>query len=175
MTRRQIWFRESSPAFEDVAAQALISLDVTTGSQSVTDMLPAEASTFDQISRKYLTPSTWWPVPLDMPRKSDAWDGFRDVVAFPAEDSLKNTPVGCAISEEALVNHFGGLSGNIASLLGAFRRYRAVIERAASDRYDGQGKPSFIVLSSDDFAIRDASESTKSPGESPSSKSLLEG
>jgi len=92
-------------------------------------------------------------VPLEMPRKSDAWDGFRDVVAFPAEDSVMNTPVGCAISEEALVAHFGALNGNIASLLGAFRRYRTVIERSASKKYDAQRKPSILVLTSEDLAV----------------------
>lgn len=91
-------------------------------------------------------------MPLNTPRKSDAWDGFRDVVAFPAEDSETLTHVRCAISQDALAEHFGGLPGSVASLLGAFRRYRPAIERAASDKYDAQGKPDALVLQPADFA-----------------------
>lgn len=92
-------------------------------------------------------------MPLFMPHKSDTWDGFRDAVAFPAEDAAMSTPVGCAIAEEALVAHFGGVAGNVASLLGAFRRYRPAIERVASAKYDAEGRPDFVMLVADDFNL----------------------
>lgn len=91
-------------------------------------------------------------MPLNVPRKSDGWDGFRDMVAFPAEDSVTGSLVSCAITEEALRDHFLAELGNITSLLVVFRRHRPTIERAASGKYDAQGKPSFVVLLSSDFA-----------------------
>lgn len=90
-------------------------------------------------------------MPLNVPRKSDGWDGFRDMVAFPAEDRDTGTLVGCAIAEEALRDHFLAELGNITSLLGTFRHHRETIERIASDKYDAQGKPGFVVLLSSDF------------------------
>ena len=91
-------------------------------------------------------------MPLNMPRKSDAWDGFRGMVAFPAESRDSGAPVGCAISAEALRDCFGAEIGNITSLMQAFRRSRPTIEAAASAKYDVQGKPSFVVLLSEDLA-----------------------
>lgn len=90
-------------------------------------------------------------MPLFMPRKSDAWDGSRQAVAFPAEDAAKNAQVDCAISAEALVGHFGAIARNVESLLDAFRRYRPAIERAASDKYDADGNPASLHLAAADF------------------------
>jgi hypothetical protein len=90
-------------------------------------------------------------MPLSWPRKSDAWDGSADVVRFPGEDGDTLYLVGCAISQEALAEHFGGERGDVPSLLGAFRRYRAVIERVASDKYDAEGRPDEVTLRAQDF------------------------
>jgi hypothetical protein len=94
-------------------------------------------------------------VPLIVPRKNDAWDGFRDVVAFPAEDGDTKAPVSCAISDQTLRERFGADVTNVTSLLQAFRRHREAIERAASSKYDSLGKPDFVVLFSNDFAGSD--------------------
>lgn len=95
-------------------------------------------------------------MPLTMPRKSEAWDDFRDAVAFPAEDPSMGVPVSCAISDQALATHFGGIFGNLTSLVMAFRRYRPVIERAASAKYDNLGKPNIVLLTPEDFGAVDA-------------------
>jgi hypothetical protein len=90
-------------------------------------------------------------MPLNVPRKNDAWDGFRDMVAFPAEDGDTRAPVGCAITDQTLREHFGADVRNVTSLLRTFRRYRPMIEAAASSKYDALGKPEFVVLFSADF------------------------
>jgi len=91
-------------------------------------------------------------MPLYMPGKSEAWDASRNAVAFPAEDAAEGAPVVCAISEEALVGHFGALPGNPTSLVGAFRRYRPAIETAASRKYDAAAKPKMVILDAADFS-----------------------
>ena len=91
-------------------------------------------------------------MPLFMPGKSEAWDGSRNAVVFPAEDAAAGTPVVCAMSEDALTAHFGASAGNVESALDAFRRYRPAIERAASDKYDAAGKAAKVVLVATDFS-----------------------
>ena len=91
-------------------------------------------------------------MPLSWTRKTDAWDASANGVSFPAEDSDSLESIGCLISEEALVAYFGGTRGDVSSLLGAFRRYRLLIERVASDKYDVGGKPAHIALAARDFA-----------------------
>jgi hypothetical protein len=91
-------------------------------------------------------------MPLFMPRKSDAWDSARDVIAFPAEDADTGAAIDCAISREALVTHFGGIATNVENLLDAFRRYRPAIESAASSKYDRASKPERLLLTARDFA-----------------------
>ena len=91
-------------------------------------------------------------MPLYMPGKSEAWDASRRAVAFPAEDAAEGSPVVCAISEDALVAHFGALAGNSTSLMDAFRRYRPAIETAASRKYDASGKPKMVLLVPADFS-----------------------
>jgi hypothetical protein len=91
-------------------------------------------------------------MPLSWTRKTDAWDASANGVLFPAEDSDSLAPIGCTVSEEALVAYFGGERGEVPSLLGAFRRYRLLIERVASDKYDAGGRPAHIALAARDFA-----------------------
>ncbi len=91
-------------------------------------------------------------MPLYMPGKSEVWDAARRAVAFPAEDAAEGIPVVCAISEDALVGHFGALAGDTANLLDAFRRYRPAIETAASRKYDAAAKPKTVILESADFS-----------------------
>lgn len=90
-------------------------------------------------------------MPLFMPGKSEAWDASCNAVAFPAEDAAAGTSIVCAISDEALSAHFGAIAGNVESVLDAFRRYRPAIERAASDKYDADGKPAKVILVATDF------------------------
>lgn len=89
---------------------------------------------------------------LVFPRKTDAWDGFRDAVAFPGEDVDTQQLVACAISHEALTKHFGAVSGDLTSLLMAFRRYRPAIEKVASSKYDATGRPTMVLLLHDEIA-----------------------
>ncbi len=91
-------------------------------------------------------------MPLYMPGKSEVWDASRRAVAFPAEDAAVGTPVACAISEDALVDHFGALAGNTTNLLDAFRRYRPAIETAASRKYDAAAKSRMVILDAADFS-----------------------
>ena len=88
------------------------------------------------------------------------------LVEFPGEDSDTRSPVGCSISEAALADHFGGDRGDASNLLGAFRRYRAVIERSASKTYDAEGKPELVILRSADIQTTTGpSAPTPQPGE----------
>lgn len=97
-------------------------------------------------------------MPLYMPGKSEAWEASRKAVAFPAEDAAEGSPVVCAISEEALIAHFGALAGNSTSLMDAFRRYRPAIETAASRKYDVAGKPKMVILDAADVSGAPAAE-----------------
>jgi hypothetical protein len=83
---------------------------------------------------------------LHFPRKSDGLDGFRDAVCFAGEDADTQTLVACAITHEALIRCFGAQRGNRTSLLTAFRRSRAAIERIASAKYDATGRPGNVML-----------------------------
>jgi hypothetical protein len=56
----------------------------------------------------------------------EAWDGNRDVISFPAD--MNNLRIRCAVSLEALEDHFGG--DNI-SPLNTFHAKRSVIEGVA--------------------------------------------
>lgn len=77
----------------------------------------------------------------------EAWDGNRDVVSFPAE--INKQRINCAISWEALQDHFGG--DNIPPLE-AFRSNRSVIEGVAErlineQRFEQDG--SILIRSKD--------------------------
>jgi hypothetical protein len=89
-------------------------------------------------------------MPLRFPRKSDAWDGFRQAVAFPGEDEATGALVSCAIANAALTAHFGATPACMTSLLTCFRRHRTAIERAASTKYEA-GTPHSVMLVVSDF------------------------
>lgn len=57
----------------------------------------------------------------------EAWDGNRDVVAFPADVDGKR--IHCAVSGEALQDNFGG---NHTAPLDCFRASRGAIEAKAT-------------------------------------------
>lgn len=90
---------------------------------------------------------------LNFPKKSDGWDGFREAVAFPAEDEDSGATILCAITHAALVRHFGAVTGDRVSLLLAFRRYRPAIERIASAKYDATGRTPVVLLMPEEVAV----------------------
>jgi hypothetical protein len=57
----------------------------------------------------------------------EAWDGSRNAVSFPAQSADER--IGCAISQEALQDHFG--ADQKLEALAAFRNHRGTIERVA--------------------------------------------
>jgi len=66
---------------------------------------------------------------IEFPEKVERYDFDRDLVLFAGK-----TPEGeitCAISGEALENHFGGRGSNARARLAAFRANRSAIEYAA--------------------------------------------
>lgn len=87
---------------------------------------------------------------LTFPRQIRGWDLRRNVVNFIGDDGGSAAP--CAISMEALVNHFGAGKGNKKNCLAAFDRWRAAIESKASDKYDAQGCAGAILLRVADFS-----------------------
>lgn len=64
----------------------------------------------------------------------EAWDGNRDVVAFPADADGKR--IHCAISWEALQDNFGG---SRSAPLDCFRSNRGAIE-AKAERFIRHGR-----------------------------------
>lgn len=63
-----------------------------------------------------------------------SYDLDRDIVAFPAQDS-GGERVLCAISREALADHFGTVGRSDDERIEAFRRHRSEIERMAREVY----------------------------------------
>ncbi len=77
----------------------------------------------------------------------EAWDGNRDVISFPAD--VNNQQIRCAVSWEALQDHFGG---NDIPPLDAFRAKRSAIEGVAErlinwQRFEQDG--SILIRSQD--------------------------
>lgn len=86
-------------------------------------------------------------MPLSFPAR-EAWDGSRLVVSFPAD--LDGSPVRCAISLEALQDHFGADS---AGPMEAFRTHRGAVETTAERlinrrRFEQDGS---ILIRTQDF------------------------
>jgi hypothetical protein len=86
---------------------------------------------------------------LTFPLTSRGWDPRRNIVNFPGEDGGK--PTSCAISMEALVDHFGAGKGGKQACLAAFDRWRAAIQKKASDKHDTQDLGSAVLLRKGDF------------------------
>ncbi|WP_321924687.1 DUF1488 family protein [Paraburkholderia guartelaensis] len=62
--------------------------------------------------------------------RSPDYDANRLALTFPA--TAGDTPIQCAITAEALEDHFGAASLREADLRGAFLAHRAAIEKAAA-------------------------------------------
>jgi hypothetical protein len=90
---------------------------------------------------------------LTFPRPIRGWDLRRNIVNFVGEDGGK--PMFCAISMEALVDHFGAGKGGKHASLAAFDRWRLAIQQKASDKYAAQDHMSPILLRRIDFAQRE--------------------
>ncbi len=86
---------------------------------------------------------------LTFPSQIRGWDLRRNVVNFLGEDDGK--PMQCAISMEALVDHFGATTRTRQSCLAAFDRWRAAIQRKASDKHEAQDRTGLVLLRSADF------------------------
>lgn len=86
---------------------------------------------------------------LTFPRQIRGWDLRRNTVNFLGEDDAQPRP--CAISMEALVEHFGAGKGSKQSCLAAFDRWRSAIHQKASDKYDAQVQKAAVLLRASDF------------------------
>jgi hypothetical protein len=86
---------------------------------------------------------------LTFQRQIRGWDLRQNIVNFLGEDGA--TPAPCAISMEALVDHFGAGRGGKQACLAAFDRWRGKIEQKASDTYDAQQRPRLVLLRTADF------------------------
>jgi Protein of unknown function (DUF1488) len=86
---------------------------------------------------------------LTFPRQIRGWDLRRNIVNFLGEDGGDPRP--CAISMEALIDHFGAGRGSKQSCLAAFDRWRSAIQQKASDKYDAQDQKAFVLLRASDF------------------------
>jgi len=89
---------------------------------------------------------------LTFSRQIRGWDLRRNIVNFLGEDGTVPQP--CAISMEALVEHFGAGKGSKQSCLAAFDRWRSAIHQKASDKYDAreqQEQRTAVLLRASDF------------------------
>ena len=86
---------------------------------------------------------------LTFSRQIRGWDLRRNIVNFLGEDGNDAQP--CAISMEALIEHFGAGKGSKQSCLAAFDRWRSSIQQKASDKYDTQEQKAVILLRVSDF------------------------
>ncbi len=86
---------------------------------------------------------------LSFPRQIRGWDLRRNIVNFLGEDG--GNPTSCAISMEALVEHFGARKGSKQACLAAFDRWRSAIQQKASDKYDALDPKAAVLLRSADF------------------------
>lgn len=83
--------------------------------------------------------------PIDFPDKVENYDGDRDVVLFAARAGA--TELTCAISGEALEDHFGAKGRSQRARLAAFRAHRAAIEDAARRKFiASQKEPDGSIL-----------------------------
>ncbi|HWE76035.1 MAG TPA: DUF1488 domain-containing protein [Stellaceae bacterium] len=91
---------------------------------------------------------------LSFTRQIRGWDLRRNVVNFLAEDDGEpDVPVACAISMEALIEHFGARDRSKQACLTAFDRWRTAIEQKAIEKYAAQSEkvPLPILLRKSDF------------------------
>lgn len=73
-------------------------------------------------------------MPLIFATQPGRWDGFHKAVGFAAADG--DTPVMCAVSQEALEDLAHKVDMNPDDCIATFQRYRSAIERKALALYD---------------------------------------
>lgn len=89
---------------------------------------------------------------LSFSRQIRGWDLRRNVVNFLAEDDGEpDAPIACAISMEALIEHFGARNNSKQACLTAFDRWRTAIEQKASEKHAAQTAKEPILLRKSDF------------------------
>lgn len=90
---------------------------------------------------------------LSFPRQIRGWDLRRNVVNFIAQDDTEpGVPIACAISMEALAEHFGARNNSKQACLAAFDRWRDAIEKKASEKHSVQASKGQILLRKNDFS-----------------------
>jgi hypothetical protein len=90
---------------------------------------------------------------LSFPRQIRGWDLRRNVVNFIAQDDADpEVAIACAISMEALIEHFGARNGGKQACLAAFDRWRTAIEEKANEKHAVQAGKGSILLRKSDFA-----------------------
>jgi len=89
---------------------------------------------------------------LSFPRQIRGWDLRRNVVNFVAQDDAEpEVAIPCAISMEALIEHFGARNSSKQACLAAFDRWRPAIEKKANDRHSVEVPKGSILLRKSDF------------------------
>ena len=89
---------------------------------------------------------------LSFPRQIRGWDLRRNVVNFIAQDDAEpDVAIACAISMEALIEHFGARSSGKQACLAAFDHWRDAIEKKASEKHALQASKGQILLRKKDF------------------------
>ncbi|MEQ5844403.1 MULTISPECIES: DUF1488 family protein [Paraburkholderia] len=96
---------------------------------------------------------------VTFPDESPVFDGASLVVRFVAV--ANNEPVVCAITAEALEDHFGADSALEAAMLAAFDRGRGRIRAICAEALDGSGGEG-VTLHSGLFRIAEAGASRDS-------------
>lgn len=90
---------------------------------------------------------------LSFPRQIRGWDLRRNIVNFIAQDDTDpEVTIACAISMEALIEHFGARSSSKQACLAAFDRWRGAIETKANEKHAIQAEKGSILLRKSDFA-----------------------
>lgn len=89
---------------------------------------------------------------LSFPRQIRGWDLRRNVVNFIAQDdAAPEVAIACAISMEALIEHFGARNDGKQACLAAFDRWRTEIEKKANEKHTVQAEKGGILLRKGDF------------------------
>ena len=89
---------------------------------------------------------------LSFSRQIRGWDLRRNVVNFIAQDDAEpEAAIACAISMEALIEHFGARNSGKQACLAAFDRWRAAIEQKASEKHTAAAAKGTILLRKSDF------------------------
>jgi hypothetical protein len=89
---------------------------------------------------------------LSFPRQIRGWDLRRNVVNFIAQDDAEpGIAIACAISMEALIEHFGARNNGKQACLDAFDRWRGAIEQKANEKHSVEAAKGGILLRKSDF------------------------